>query len=192
MEDAGARRRSYAARFAARREQLPAAAQLRAAQPPADAAWLRLRIGAAGAAGAALRRATRPEGPLASCRYRAPCPAYVSASHAAYVDLALERPLGAVGGACGRRLARFAPRSGRWRTPVDPKPRPGAARHVLYVFPPHIQHVLQGRSSKNTRCKWCRTRNSWLPRPCQRSAGLCSIPRRVDCRSRRLHTTLAS
>ena len=104
--------------------------------------------GAAGAAGAALRRATRPEGPLASCRYRAPCPAYVSASHAAYVDLALERPLGAVGGACGRRLARFAPRSGRWRTPVDPKPRPGAARHVLYVFPPHIQHVLQGRSAR--------------------------------------------
>ena len=100
--------------------------------------------------------------------------------------------LGAVGGAYGQRLARFAPRSGRWRTPVDLKPRPGAARHVLYVFPPRMQHVLQGRSSKNTRCKWCRTRNSWLPRPCQRSAGLCSRPRRVDCRSRRLHTTSAS
>ena len=59
MEDAGARRRSYAARFAARREQLPAAAQLRAAQPPADAAWLRLTH--RGAAGEALADAAAAE-----------------------------------------------------------------------------------------------------------------------------------
>jgi len=37
---------------------------------------------AEGAAGAARRRAGRPAGPSASGRYRAPCPARVSASHA--------------------------------------------------------------------------------------------------------------
>jgi len=45
-----ARRGSYAARFAARREQLPPAAQLRAVQPPARAAWLRLSPRGAGEA----------------------------------------------------------------------------------------------------------------------------------------------